>query len=514
MTMKDRIRDWLFPQDERQLTPAQVWGSGGIWRPISASGIEVGVEAAMKAAQGACIRLLADDISALPVDVYRKVGGRPQAIEPPDWVTAPSGNRWYTWPTYVSEVVVSLLSDGNAFVRCWPSTYAPQVLTVLDPSTVVIEAPGRYRVAGTMVLGDDEIMHIPWVTLPGQARGISVIASAEDTTGLELAARQWAGAFFRNGGTVGTTIMAPGGPETVDAAGILQTFEARHTGAENWWRPLVLTGGATKDDNTISPKEADLAPLWKHVLEEAARIYHIPVHLLASQESGASSYASVEQKAIEYVQHGIVPLVTRLERPHSLLIPGEDRYLKLNTNALLRGDTNSRAQYYNLMLQSKVMTRDEVREKEDLPYLGELGWLETPNNSGEEPQEEPRSITISDVQLRDEAAAAMSREVAAAVIEAGERTAAEMVSLQTELLAHQAEKTEEQRAALAALVEQNERERAARLEASLEPGEKRIVRDDKGRIIGTVERKGDLTTRQVIERDDVGNVISIKTVAA
>lgn len=512
MSILQSIKGFFFPEwDERALTPAQVWGSGGIWRPVTAAGVPVSVESVMQAAQGACIRLLADDIAALPVDVYRKVGDRPRAIDPPVWVDEPGGRRWYTWPTYISEVVVSLLSDGNAFVRCFPDTVNPEVLVVLDPRTVVIERPGVYRVGGVEVLGDAEVMHIPWVTLPGDPRGINVVDAAEDSTGLEIAARKYAGAYFRNGGAVGGIISVPGGPETVDAKMLAQQFEARHTGIDKAHMPAVLTGGATYSSDTITPHEAELEPLWRQTLEAAARLYHIPPHMMASQQTGAASYASVEQKSLEYVQHAIVNVTTRLEASHSRLLRIDNAYLKLNTNSLLRGDTQARAAYYNLMLQSKVMTREEVREKEDLPWVGELGWLETPNNnSDEEPAPQQNSITISDVEVRDEAAEQLTEKVTRAVAEAAERHDADHAQMTLDAMAH----NEARFASIEASIKAQDEQAAKRREADLAPGEKRIVRDEKGRITGTIERRGDTTWRQVIERDAVGNVVGIKSVAA
>jgi len=227
------------------------------------------------------------------------------------------------------------------------------------------------------------------------------------------------------------------------------------------------------------------------------------------QQTGAQAYASVEQKAIEYVQHAVVNVTTRIERPHSLLLPSDDEFLKFNVNALLRGDTNARAQFYGIMLQNKVMTRDEVREKEDLPYLGELGWLETPNNTGDgEPAQ--NAITVSDVELRDEAAAQLSDSVAMAVEASGERVSTDLAQMHLDMASLMERQERQRQAEMAAFRAEREAER----EHELLPGEKRVLRDADGRIAGIVERKGDQVWRQVVERDAQGKVISIKQVAA
>lgn len=503
MSLLDSIRDFFSPPQpaERMLTPTQVWGQGGAWRPLTGAGIFVTPDTVMKAAQGACIRLIADDIAALPVDVYRKVNGRPRAIDPPPWLLRPGASRWYTRPAFVSEMVVSLLGDGNAFVRGFPNVLMPQMFTVLDPGIVQMpEGSLDFRV-GLDTLSELEVMHIGWVTQPGQRRAISVIDAAEDITGLEVAARAYAGAYFRNGGALGGIISVPGGPETVDADNVRQQFQTRHSGTENAHLPAVLTGGATYSADTITPQEAQLEPLWRQVLEAAARLYHVPPHMLASQQSGGQSYASVEQKAIEYVQHAIVTVTTRLEAALSLLVPGDDTYVKFNTNALLRGDTAARGQFYSLMLQAKVMTRDEVREKEDLPYMGELGWLETPNNTGD--AEPPaRSLSIDTVTIADQSAERIADTAAAgaAVAAAEARKTAEGVSADlralTETVRAQAAEIatlRDDRASITALLTERNRPPDIRIDGDhvyyqrgTEVERKKVIRDETGRVIGMV----------------------------
>ena len=418
----------------------------------------------------------------------------------PDWARTPSGRRWYTWPAFMSELTVSLLSDGNDFVRCFPDSFGAQALQVLDPQTVQEEPNGLWRVAGAELLSDYELMHIPWVTLPGKRRGINVVEAAEDTTGLEIAARQWAGAFFANGGAIGGLISVPGGPETVNAQQLAEQWEARHTGSGNVWKPAVLTGGATFSSDTIAPKEADLDPLWRHVLEEAARLYHIPPHMLASQQPGGSSYSSVEQRSLEYIQHAIVPITVRLESALSLLVPGEDTYVKLNVNSLLRGDMTSRAQFYSTLLDAKVLRREEVREKEDMPYDGALGYLETPNNNGprdagEEPQ---RTFVINDLELREGAAEQIATSLAETVAEQGQRTEAALAQM------HAAIQAAEKRRLAAEATTPTERL----------PLEREVIRDERGLVVGVVDRQGGETRRKIVERDSDGKVLRVKEVAA
>ena len=390
----------------RAITPQQIFGTGldDWYAGNTAAGVQVTIESVMRAASGACIRLLTDDISSLPMDFFRRnPSGEAIPMDAPDWYLYPTPKRWDTWPHHISQVTVSLLTDGNAFIEGLPNAVNPENLIVLDPSRVTVEyEDGQvgYKIAAqSQMLGraeprtlytDAEVMHIPWITLPGKLRGLSILEATKESTGLELAAREWAARFFSNGATLGGIIEVPreAGAMTKESAEALRDqFLNRHQGKRKAFALGVLSGGARWVQNTVSPEEAALQPLWRHVIEEAARLYHIPPHLLASQETGGQAYASVEHRSIEYVQHAIVPIVTRLEAAYSRLIPGEDTFVRFNVSALLRGDTKTRAEAYSIMLQNRIMRPEEARALEDLRPDPDLkGYLQTPNNTGPDPR--------------------------------------------------------------------------------------------------------------------------------
>jgi HK97 family phage portal protein len=510
LTIVERLTAFLRPYDmnRRTLTPAQVWGSGGSWQPLTA-GISVSAEMAMQAAVGACIRLLADDISSLPVDVIRKVGGESVESSRPSWLEFPTGRRWDTFQAFLSDYVVSLLSDGNAFIEATPDTFSPRLFDVRDPEKVQIMRDGNGGVtfrSGTKTWTEMTMVHTPWIRMPGQLRGLSVLAASKESTGLELAARQWAGAFFANGGTLGTVIKHPGKPSPEELDILRESFAKRHSGSAQAFKLGILTMGSDIVNGTIRPDEAALEPLWKHVLEEAARLFHIPPHLLGSQDTGSASFASVEQRSIEYVQHAVVPVVTRIEATLSRFL-GRDRYIKLNVNSLLRGDIKARADWYAIATTHKIMRPSEVRAKEDLPPDPEnAGYLETPNNNaGASPTpagDEAASIIVApelridsvDVSERgvERIAAASTDGIATGIAVLGDGISERLAAHVATLAATQERIIERQDAA-------EERERVRSLPVSIrvsgdhvyeqrgaEVVRKRIHRDASGKVVGLV----------------------------
>ena len=551
MTVRERIRDWLAGTDieERAITPNQLFNTGQ-WDEydfLASSGQAVTASTAMEAAVGACVRLLADDISSLPLDAFTRSGPATVPVDAPAWAESPSGRRFDTSISYVSDWITSIGLDGNAFTLATPNTIEPETLEVLDPKRVDVISEGgrvRWRVDGN-VYDESRIMHVPWVRLPGAVRGIDPVHAAKDSVGLELAARKWAGAFFREGGTLGGIVRVPGDltPEQVNT--LREQFEAKHRGERNWWKPGVLTGGAEYDDTALKPGEASLEPLWRHILEEACRVFHIPPHLLASQDPGGAARASVEERGIGYVRHAVRPFVSRFEAAHSRLLP--EGFVKLNLNALMRGDAKTRAEFYSVLLQNKVIRREEVRDLEDLDWDGELGYLETPNNNPPEDEPvavaperaEPMSLTVNDgpinvnaapmsvhaaptsiqselrldsVQIGDEAARQMAEAssdgfaaAATVMLEATVEDRERIVGAFEEQGMIATTKFLESNAELRAEVAELKRQR----EVDIAPVSFDIRRDEKGTPREVFKVQGERVTKQTINHDESGRIIGI-----
>jgi len=501
MTLRERIRDWLGIE-ERAITPAQLFNTGQ-WVDLAgtSSGQVVTAETAMRAALGSCVRLLADDISTLPVNVMARDGRVTTEVPPPSWLER-QGHDGFLF-NYISDWITSLGTDGNAFTLTLPNRFYPEFIEVLDPTTAEFDEKSReiHIKANGVDVPEDRLLWVPWLRMPGKLRGISPVEASRESVGLELAAQKWAGAFFRNGGTLGGIITVPGGPETVDAEKLREQFEAKHKGERNWHKPAVLTGGGTYSAETVKPAEAELAPLWTHVLEEAMRVYHIPPHLLSVIDTGAAARASVEERGISYVRHAARPFATRFEQSHGRMLP-EGQFLKLNMNALLRGDAKTRAEFYSTMLDAKVMAREEVRDLEDLPFVGELGWLETPNNNGvpeSTPSEEPRSLSIdttvigedSTMRIIEQTREASKAGAADVLAEVRERMDAQdaVISGQDKLLAELLAASEEFRSALTARNDPPDISTDGDFvyyRRGREVTRKRVMRDERGRVTGLV----------------------------
>jgi len=407
----NRARGFVAARDQNRLAETRAVDAsdfglapGQYQKYGNTAGIEVGTDEVLRAAMGACVRLLADDMSTLPWKAYRGDDNKRVQIESPAWLGNPDGTRFGTRNAHITAAVTSLLTDGNLFVEGLPHTLRPDVLLVLDPELMDVSETGlipSYKARGISgrPLSEDQIMHVVWQTKPGRRRGLSMVEIGRESTGLELAARNWAGKFFENGATLGGVVILPKEarkPSPEEVAELRAQFEARHKGSGNSWLLGILSGGADIKDASIKPKEAELVPLWDHVLEEAARTYHIPPHMLASQGGHAMGLSDVEQRSIEYVQHAVVPVASRLEEAYSRLLPRPDEFIRFDVDALLRGDAKKRAETRRIELDSRVITRDEWRTSIDRSPAeeGEGGYLDTPNNRTTDPRINEAAVLI------------------------------------------------------------------------------------------------------------------------
>lgn len=377
---------------ERGLTFEQLFNTGADtagW--TSTAGERVDTTSALRnIAVQAAVRLLTNDIGSLPVDAFRSGEQGKRELSKPRWVVEPNpANPNATWEDHVKQTVFGMLTDGNAFTYCFPSVARPEAIRALDPSTVEIRgglgfAEVTYHVPGIGPLTPAEVVHVPWMLPPGKNRGLNPIEAANQGLGIAIAADKFVGSYFGNGAILSGVIEFPAGaePTTTQIEALKADFQRKHVGARKSHAVGALTGGATYKPFDYNNRDAQLLELRDSIVEDVARLFGIPPHMLGSQKPGAVGYASVEQRSIDYVTHAVLPIVRRIEIGYSRMLRGSQTYLRFNLEGLKRGDQSARSAYYTAMLQGKVIRRDEVRALEELPYDADaVGYLETPNNN-------------------------------------------------------------------------------------------------------------------------------------
>lgn len=326
--------------------------------------------------------LLTDDIATLPLKPYRNRADRgKEELALPSWLVSPvPDDPNVTIVDHLSQVVLSILSDGNAFIVASPTFGNASMLHILDPQKVDVKLgpdglpiyllrDNRGLESGTQ-FGPMDLLHIAYMRKPGRLRGLSPIEAMSEAIGSGLAAEQFSSYFFGNGANMQGVIEVPreAGEMTADQiTNLSQQFRIKHQGLKNSHAIGVLQGGAHFQEMTVKPSDALLIEAQQWSVEQIARAYKIPPHLLGSQSKGSGhTYASVEQKSQDYVTHAIAPLTTRIATAYSRLLP-RGSWVEFNLNGLLRADAVGRAEYYQKMLNSGGITPNRIAELENEP---------------------------------------------------------------------------------------------------------------------------------------------------
>lgn len=317
--------------------------------------------------------LISDTIASLPVDSYiRRDGSRFPFRPRPVWLSRPDVDT--TKEAFWGSVIVSLLLDGNAFVRVFSNGTGQVVnLNVLNPHKVQIKRNGVGRVMFEVegedkMLSSDEVIFIPDIVRPGHIRGVSRVDALKTNWGLAMALENYAAKFFGSGTHTAGIIEFPGNLTTEQAKQLQEGFDARHKGWGRAHRTAVISGGAKYVQTSVENDKAQFIDSRRMAIEDIARAFRVPSNLL--NLPGTNTYSSVEQNNLAFVTHCLRPIVQKLETAFTPLLSrepgGETAFIKFNLDGLLRADINSRMNAYSVGLQSGFLTINDVRRLEDL----------------------------------------------------------------------------------------------------------------------------------------------------
>lgn len=383
---------------------SEEWAKGDDgWQSLVPSGVKVTRETAMQlSAVWACVRILSDTVSTLPVGTFRREEDVRIPTPRPRWLDAPNPDQ--TRVEFVEQQVGSMLLDGNAFILTVRDRFGDIVdLWNVHPDLVEPKRVGRQLVydvtdpdtGQVTVLTRAQMFHIPCFAWPGQLRGVSPIEHARRVIGLGLASQEYAEKFYGQG-MHGAGIIESKEALTPDQGKELKRdFTRLAHGMANAHLPVVLSGGANWKPLSVTPEQGQFLESRKYSVAEIARWFRVPPHLIADVERSTSWGTGIEEQNIGFVTYGIRHLLERLEQAWTRwLFPFTDEFVKFNVDGLLRGDQKSRYDAYAVSRQWGWMNADEIRALEDLPPLPDgLGQKylipTTHRGADDEPEQEP-----------------------------------------------------------------------------------------------------------------------------
>lgn len=364
---------------------AGFWSQGMTWNGMVSSAATP--ESAMRlSAVFACLRLLSEAIATLPLDTFTRDNGTRKPYRPrPDYLSfqPPQGPR----TDYLSGVLLSLLTDGNAFVATPRDNFGvPLDLVPLDPVSIEVHRqtsmptdrlPYRlgeiYFTFGGHHFSQSEIMHIKGMCLAGSLRGVSPIKAARDVLSGAQKAQDFGINLFDNNSVPPAVIELADPPDAAGqakAARISESWQQTNGGTSNAGKVGILLGGAQLKTIAVTPEDAQWLDTRKFGIQEIARFYGVPPHLIADSSNSTSWGSGLEEQNLAFGQLTLRPWIERIEEAHGRLLTTHglpDVFIKLNLDALLRASLTDRYASYSVGIASGFLTINEARRLEDLP---------------------------------------------------------------------------------------------------------------------------------------------------
>lgn len=354
-------------------------------RAIPANGEQLGFNAAGESVTDqtalnlvafyACVRVLADTVASLPWHAYRDPDGFGVKVDPQPTLLAnphPGETNDLTDFDFKHAMMVSLAMRGNfyGYVQRRDRLEYPTDVMPLHPDWVDRR---RDKTMGgrlvTRLLGDvvpnADIMHVRGFTLPGSSEGMSPLSMARHAIGLGLAAQRFGGAWFRDGAAPSGQLVSDHPLTPAQATENQKMWIQSHGGRR---LPAVLSGGMKYEPITITPEESQFLQTRAFSITEMAMLVGVPPYLIGDVQKSTSFGRGIEQQSIGFVTYNLRSWLTRIEKSMGLHIP-RGQYVKLNVDALLRGDVKTRNEAHRIAIEGGWRNPDEVRALEDLPPI-------------------------------------------------------------------------------------------------------------------------------------------------
>ncbi|HIN56163.1 MAG TPA: phage portal protein [Acinetobacter pittii] len=352
----------------------------------SSSGKSVSVETALKLdAVWACVRLISETISTLPLVVYERQadGSRKPAVNHPLYsILRNQPNIHMTSVNFTQCYAASLLLRGNGYSQIKRNSKKEITsLNFLMPNRMQLKFNDRDdliysymdRKGKLFIIDQSEILHTPAFSLDGRV-GLSPIQYGANVFGAAMSADDAANSTFKNG-LLPTVAFEVDRTMNDEQRKIFKNYVKEVSGALNAGKSPVLEQGVTTKAIGINPADAQLLESRNFNIESICRWFRVPGYLIGYTSKGQTKWGSgMEQEMQGFLTFTLRPWLVLIEQSmnKTLLTPAErlKYYVEFSIEGLLRADSNTRAEFYSKMVTNGIYTRDEVREKENLPKRG------------------------------------------------------------------------------------------------------------------------------------------------
>lgn len=320
------------------------------------------------------IRLLAESVSSLPISVYTKQanGDKLEDTKSPIYKLVKFKPNYYQNKiTFFEFIMLSICTEGNSYVQIVRNNSGtPVQLICLDPSNVTVVVNNNelfYQVDGGAVLDSSDMLHFKTITDDG-VTGLSPIDQCAKALNWGVSLETFGETFFSNGAKPSSILQTDRALSDTALQRLKTSFNSNYGKLKNSNSTIVLEEGLTFKPISISPEQAQFLSSRQFSIEEVARIFNCPPHML--KDLSKSSFNNIEMQSQEFVTYTLMPYITRIEQEMNLKLFRTNElgktFVEFNVNGLLRGDVKSRTEAYKTAITNGYMSINEVRQKENM----------------------------------------------------------------------------------------------------------------------------------------------------
>lgn len=343
----------------------------------------------------ACVRIITETVSSLPLHLYKGEGASRKRVRGTDLarLLTEQPNEYMTAQEFRESMTMQLVLFGNAYALKHKNVVGKTIS--LDPlqseaMDVLRSKNGDITYKYTIdkesrLFKADEILHLKGFGSNGLT-GLSVLAFARASISLGLAADDYGRSFFTNGGKPSGILMVDKVLTKEQRAAVRDNFEdlARGDSSNRLW---VLEAAMKYEPVSIPPEDAQFLATRSFQVADIARFFNVPLFLLQSSEKSTSWGSGLEQQNQAFLTYCLQPYLSRWENVikksliNELGATGKDQFAEHSVEGLLRSDSQARASFYEVMVRNGLYTRNECRELENMPPIegGEVATAQAQN---------------------------------------------------------------------------------------------------------------------------------------
>lgn len=373
------ILDRIFKTRDRPMDYKQ-FGGGYFYMGNSWAGKPVNERSAMQmTAVYACVRVLSEAVACLPLHLYRYTanGGKEKATDHPlYYLLHDEPNTEMSSFVFRETLMTHLLLWGNAYAQIIRNGKGEIVgMYPLKPDKMAVNRAEDSSIFytyqsdnGQVNLSYRDVFHVPGLGFDGLV-GYSPIAMAKNAIGLAIAAEEYGSKFYANGAAPSGVLEHPG--TLKDPAKLREAWQSTFGGSSNANKVAVLEEGMKYSPISINPQEAQFLETRKFQINEIARIFRVPPHMIGDLEK--ATFSNIEEQSLEFVKYTLQPWLVRWEQSVSRkLLAKQEKgiyFARFNVDGLLRGDYASRMTGYSVGIQNGFMSPNDVRMLENLDMI-------------------------------------------------------------------------------------------------------------------------------------------------